>query len=550
MPEHGDRAGASVTGDALERGRNTAARSEWEESYSLLQSADAESELAAEDLELLALAAALLGHVEQTIDALQRAHHQFLDRGELRRAVRCGFWAGFNFFSQGEFAQGGGWLARITRLCEQIDADCAEHGYPLVAVAFQQVRLQGAYAQGEITARRAVDIGRRFADPDLLGLAQVLLGGALIRQERSSEGFAELDETMVGVLAGEMSPVVAGSVYCSLIQDCEEISEFGRVREWTEALTRWCDRQKGMVTFTGECLVHRATLKQLTGAWPEAVEEVALATKYAPNGLDRHVMGMALYRQGELHRVRGEFGPAADAYQGVGEWGHDPHPGLALLRLAEGKTEVAISAIKRALGELAERSRRAKLLPAAVEIMLAAGEIEQAKAASAELAEIAIVFGTPGLEAEAAQAQGAVLLAEGRPGEAMVPLRQAEGRWMNLGFPYNEGRLRVLIAEACRELGDHDTAKSETTIARQIFSRLGADPALDPVGGKRAAHGLTGREVEVLRLVAAGKTNQAIADDLYLAVKTVDRHLSNIFTKIGVTSRAAATAYAFRNELV
>jgi DNA-binding CsgD family transcriptional regulator len=552
MQEQGDAVPMpSTSGEvAIERGRDAAVRSEWEKVFTNLHAADADSLLAAEDLEFLAVAAVLLGQVEVAIDALQRAHQLFLDRGDLRRAVRCGFWVGFNFFSQGDYAQGGGWLARIIRLCEQIDSDCPEHGYPLVAVAYQQIRVQGAYADGEVAARRAIDFGRRFGDPDLLGLAQVLLGGALIRQERATEGLAMLDETMVGVLSGEMSAIVAGSVYCSMIQDCEEISEFRRVREWTEALTKWCDRQKGMVTFAGECLVHRATIKQHIGAWPEAVEEVALARNRASLGADRHVMGMALYRLGELHRVRGEFGPAIDAYQGVGEWGHDPHPGLALLRLAEGKTEVAVSAIRRALGELPERSRRAKLLPAAVEIMLAAGEINEAKEASDELAEIATVFATPGLEAEADQARGAVLLAEGRPGEAITPLRRAERRWMNLGFPYNEGRLRVLIAEACRALGDFETANSEMKTARQIFSRLGAAQVLDRLEGRRAAHGLTGREIEVLRLVAAGKTNQVIADELFLAVKTVDRHVSNIFAKIGVTSRAAATAYAFRNELV
>lgn len=534
---------------SLDRGRQAASSSEWEAAYRALSAADAESGLEAEDLEQLAVAAVLLGHVEVCIDALQRAHQHYVDRGDLHRAVRSGFWVGFNFFNKRDFAQGGGWLARINRLCEQIGPDCAEHGYPLIALAFQQIRMQGTYAAGEVTARRALDLGQRFGDPDLLALSQVLLGAALIRQEKATEGLAMLDETMVGILAGGASPVVAGTIYCSLIQDCQEISEFGRAREWTEALTKWCDLQKGMVTFAGECLVHRATIKQYAGAWPEAAEQIALATKTAPFGADRHVMGMALYRKGELHRVRGQFPAAEDAYQRASEWGTDPQPGLALLRLAQGKTDVAVSAIRRALGELSERSRRARLLPATVEVMLAAGEMAEAKDAAIELSQIAAIFGTPGLEAEAGQARGALLLAEGSPEKALASLRDAERRWMNLGFPYNEGLVRVLIAEACRALGDDETADAELDGAQQILSRLGAAPTFNRFAGK-SPDGLTVRELEVLRLVAEGKTNQVIADELFLAVKTVDRHVSNIFTKVGVSSRAAATAYAYQHDLV
>lgn len=555
MGQPGDTTGASSGPDGLigrGRAKSESERLDWERTYSALVDEDALSPLSVEDLEVLATSAHLLGHVDDCVEALQRAHQLYVDAGDLRGAVRCGFWLVFNLFNKGDYSQGGGWLARITGLCDQFDEECAECGYPQIATAYRQIRIEGDYAEGESTARGALDLARRFGDADLLGLAQMLLGGALVRQELTREGLATLDETTVGVLTGEMSPVVIGLVYCSLIVDCEEIFAFDRALEWTKALTRWCDQQKGMVTFAGECLVHRATLKQLQGDWVKAVDQMVMAEEMVPNGADnRLVIGMMWYRRGELYRVRGEFTAAEDAYQRADEWGMDPQPGLALLRLAQGKTQVAVSAIRRAVGELRERSRRVRLLPAMVEIMLSAGEVEAARDAAAELAESATVFGTPGLVAEANQADGAVLLAEGKPSDALLSLRDAGRLWIDMGFPHSEARLRVLIAEACEALGDEETARMELNTARQIFSRLGAGPDLDRLNPQQStSHGLSRRELEVLRLVAAGKTNQAIADELFISVKTVDRHVSNIFAKIGVSSRAAAGNYAHQHNLV
>ena len=379
-------------------------------------------------------------------------------------------------------------------------------------------------------------------------------GRALLAAGHVREGLTALDEAMVAVVAGEVSAAVAGMVYCSVIEACEEISELHRAHEWTAALSEWCDGQPGLVTFTGQCLVHRAAIRQLHGDWKEALDEAERACDRLADAPDRSATGAAMYRVGELHRCRGDDVAAEDAFRHAGEWGCDPQPGLALLWLGQGRTDSALAAITRALDESREPARRAKLLPAFVEVTLATGGVEAARRGADELATIAGGFGTAALAAEADLARGALLLAEGDGRAALISLREAATRWRDLDAPFDEARARVILAQACRAVGDAETATSELTAAGNVFERLGARPSqarvekLTRVGA--GAAGLSARELVVLRMLATGRTNRAIADELVLAVKTVDRHVSNIFTKIGVSSRAAATAYAYEHDLV
>lgn len=539
----------------LARGREAAGRLAWADAYTALSLADRSSPLAGEDLELLATAAYLLGRVEESLQALQRAQQIHAEGGDPRRAARCAFWLWFHLINQEELAQASGWLARANRLLEHEQQECAERGYMLIPVAFQHV-VAGDYTGAQRAAGRAAAIGRRAADADLVAFALVLHGRAMVREGRVGEGLALLDEAMVAVVAGELSPPVAGTVYCSMIDACQEISEWRRAHEWTAALTAWCEKQPDMITFTGQCLVHRAQILQLHGAWPQAVEEAKRAGERLVQGADRRVSGAAFYQQAEVYRVLGDFTAADDAYRQASRWGLEPQPGLALLRLAQGRTSAAAAAIRRVLAETSERFRRGKLLPAKVEIMLAVGDRPAARDAADELTGISERYDTPTLRAAAGAAHGAVLLAEGDARAAVVALRGAWQMWRELDAPYEAARVRVLVGLGCRALGDEEAAALDLDAARSVFAQLGAAPdlaRLERLDERKAAssrHGLTMRELQVLGLLAAGRTNHAIASDLVLAEKTVDRHVSNIYTKLGVSSRAAATAYAYRQGLL
>jgi DNA-binding NarL/FixJ family response regulator len=547
---------STVGGDgALARGREAAGRLAWADAYAGLSLADQSSSLAVEDLELLGTAAFLLGHVEDCLRALQRAQQLHAEAGESRRAARCALWLAFHLSGRGELAQAGGWLARANRLLEHEPPDCAERGHLLLPVAIQHITAGDNAAAQKLSAQAAA-IGRRAGDADLVALALHVQGRTLVRLGRVREAMAAFDEAMVAVVAGELSPVVVGTVYCSMLEACQEVLEWRRAREWTAALTAWCDSQPDMVTFSGRCLVHRAEILHLHGAWPQAVEEAKRAGERLAQGADSYAAGAAFYRQAEVHRVLGDFTAAEDAYQQASRWGLQPQPGLALLRLTQGRTDAAQAASRRLVAETIDRLGRAKVLPAQVEIMLAVGDLQAAGDAAGELTEIAERYDTLALRAVADHARGAVLLAQGDARAAVVALRGAWQAWRELEAPYEAARVRVLVGLGCRALGDEEASAMELEAARTVFAQLGAAPdlaRLEALAQREAAwkaHGLTQRELQVLRLVATGTTNHAIASQLFVAEKTVDRHVSNIFTKLGVSSRAAATAYAYQHRLL
>jgi DNA-binding NarL/FixJ family response regulator len=549
-------ASGRVGGDEeLARGREAGQRLAWRDAYTSLSVADESGSLVGKDLELLATAAYLLGDVDECRQALQRAHRAYVAAGDPRRAARCVFWVAFTLLLAGDLAPASGWLARAHRLLEPEQRECAEHGLLLLPAAVQ-ASAAGDYASAEAAAARAAEIGARVGDTDLLTLALHFQGRALVKDGRVREGRALLDEAMVAVVTGEVWPPVAGNIYCSMIDACQEISDLRRAHEWTTALATWWAKQPDMVTFTGQCLVHRAEIMQLHGAWPEALEETKRACERLAHAADKYATGAALYRQAELYRARGDFASAEDAYREASQWGHEAQPGLALFRLAEGKTEAAEASIRRVVDEATDRLRRAKLLPAHVEIMLAVGDVPAARDAAGELTEIADDYDTPALRAAAGQSLGAVLLADGDARSALGALRRAWDIWRELDAPYEAARVRVLIALGCRALGDEESAALELDAARRVFGELGAAPDVTRVEHltrkqtDAEGHGLTPRELQVLRLVATGKTNHAIAADLVLAEKTVDRHVTNIFAKLGVSSRAAATAYAYEHRLL
>jgi ATP/maltotriose-dependent transcriptional regulator MalT len=539
----------------VERGRALHAERAWSDAYEALSRADQMTRLEAEDLELLATSAYMLGRRDEYFGALERAHQAHLNAGEPLRATRCAFWVGMNLAQQGEMGRANGWLGRARRLVERERRECVEKGYLLMPLVFQQ-EASGDLDAAIATAAEAARIGERFGDRDLLALAGHQQGHVLITRGRSKEGLALLDEAMVAVTNGELSPIVSGIVYCGVILGCQAAYELRRAREWTATLAEWCEQQPDMVAFTGRCLVHRTEILRLQGAWVEALEEARRAGERCVEGKNQRAAGEAAYLQGDLHRLQGRFAAAEEAYREANQRGREPQPGLALLRLAQRDTGAAVAAIRRVLGETTQRPKRASLLPAFVEIMLAVGQVQEARSACLELDEIAADYQGGMLDAVVAYAVGAVDQADGNAEAALVMLRRASEAWQDFEAPYEAARARALVAQACRTLGDDDAAAMELDAASEAFAKLGAAPdiarieALAAPAASRDVRGLTPRELEVLRLVAAGQTNKAIAAELVLSERTVERHVSNLFVKLGVSSRAAATAFAYEHQLL
>jgi DNA-binding CsgD family transcriptional regulator len=535
--------------EELERGRRAYRNRSWKTARRSLARAEAVSQLSGEDLELLANAACMLGDGDEQVQALERAYHRYLEGGDEDDALRCAIWLGIHLMLAGSVGRAGGWLSRAERQLEQSDGDSPGRGYLLLPVAMRKEAagdLDGAID----AAREAAEIGERFRDPDLLAISRQAVGNFLIVGGRSDEGLGLLDEAMVAATAGELSPVPTGLVYCGAIEGCQEAYELERAREWTAALTGWCDQQPDMVAFTGRCLVHRAEIMQLEGAWDEALAEAERAR--GRPGMSGSGVALAHYRRGDLLRLRGEFAAAEEAYREASRCGREPQPGLALLRLAQRNAKAAAATIRRAVAEGTEPPRRVALLPAHVEIMLAVDAIEDARRGCAELEDLAEGYEGGMVRALAAHARGSFELANGDPQAALGPLRRAVEAWQEFGAPYEAARSRVLVALACQALGDGDAADLELDAARTVFAELGAEPDLERASRSGAAGkaGLTGRELEVLRLVAAGNTNRAIAGELVLSERTIDRHVSNIYAKLDVSSRAAATAYAYEHGLI
>ncbi len=528
-------------------------RGEWVAAHDAWSAADPDT-LAADELVDLATTAELLGEHDRAVVALQRAFATSHRAGDTPGAVRSLFQLSVGAASHGEMAVAAGWTSRGEGLVADLDEGALERGWVAFLQMFRALGT-GDLAAAAACADEAGAIGLRHGDPDLTALGVCSRGRLRLYAGSIAEGLALLDEAMVRVLSGEVvSPLVAGQVYCTAIEGCQEISDFTRVEEWTSALERWCAHQPGLLTFTGQCAVHRGQLMRLHGDWGPALAEFELAARrYQAVGAPDAV-GLSAYETGEVLRHRGDLAGADAAYARAADHGFDPQPGLALLFLARGQKDAALAAVERLLGEPGGPVQRCRILPAAVDVLLACGRVDLAREVSAELDAVAAGLGSEWLEAAAAHARGAIELTDGDPAGSLPYLRRAQQQWARTDDPYGRARARMLAGRALAAVGDSASGRRELEAARGLFRRLGAEPAADEVDALLAPAslpaGLTAREAEVLRLVASGRSNAQIAADLVLSEKTVARHLSNIFGKLDVGSRTAATAYAFEHGLV
>lgn len=528
----------------------------WTETYVQLSKADRHHALEPGELERLALAAYLTGRNTESFQILERAHQGYLDQAKTGKAVRCAFWLGLNFINAGESARGSGWIARGERLLsDQQNQDCAEKYLLLIPQALGEL-YAGHGAEAQKIFEKAASAGKQFRNADLMVLGSLGLGQSHIQQGKIAEGIKILDETMITMETEEVFPVVNGIVYCSIIESCRKVWDLKRAQEWTSALSRWCEAQPDIVPFRGECLVRKAEIYQFHGEWPRALEEIVDAC----NLLSRHpgdsAAGEAYYRQGELQRLAGDFEKAEKCFHEAAKRGRKPQPGLALLRLAQGLNDAAETSIRNTLEETKDPKRRVELLPALVNIMIAGKHSGKAHEAAKELCQIAVDFNVPYLLAICSHCRGAVFYAEGNMRQALEQLQKALKFWNALNLPYESACSRELKGLVYLELNDRDNAETELMAAKWTYEQLSAGPDFERVdrllndGHHPETYGLSLRELQVLRLVVSGKTNKSIADELFISERTVDRHMSNIFNKLGVSSRVEATAFALTNQML
>ena len=526
------------TGATIAAARNAYDARSWSRAYDLYATAE---DLDADDLDRHAVAAMMIGRTEEYFAIREQAYDYHLVRGELVGAAGAALWIGIQRMVTGDVGAGGGWLARAARHVEEDGTDSVPAAFLKVAGSLEAAGA-GDLDRATALTQEAVAAGRRLGSTDLVGLALHQEGLLLLDAGRAAEGLARLDEAMVELAAGGLSPMVTGIVYCGAITGCWTVYELQRAEEWTAAMTRWCAAQPELGNFTGECRVHRAEIDQLHGAWSEAR---AVLARVSTADVDPWAAGWAAYVRGGLDRLQGRYDDADDEYAAAGRLGCDPQPGLALLRLAQGSVQAAAAMVRRCLAESHPDTKRVEVAFAAVEILAQVGDTAGAAAACEELGRLAEKSRAAVVAAFHAQGRAILELADASPERALTEARAALRRWVEVRAPYQEARTRLLIADACRALDDLESADREVEAARRLLAELGAAD-----GTHAETEGvLSPRELEVLRLVTTGATNRAIADQLVLSERTVDRHVSNILGKLGVASRAAATAYAFEHRL-
>lgn len=539
--------------EVLAAARDAYRRRNWPDAYGLFTRAREASALAAEDLNALSDVAWWLGRVDESLETGEAAYRSHLVADRPRAAAMSALGMAISLFLRGDEAQGSGWISRAHRLLEGLP-EGPEHGYVCYVLEVEGGLAGDDWEAVASAARNVREIGRRHGDPNLVAAGILGEGRALVRLGQVARGMMLLDEAMLAVLTEDLAPEWAGDIYCHLMAACDELADLQRAREWTDATSRWLSQLPAAVLFTGICRVHRSQVLQVSGQWERAEQEAA---RVCEDLADLHVASVAEahYQVGDMRRLRGDLEGAEEAYRRARELGRDPQPGLALLYLAQGRKDAAEATIRAALHAVgSDRLARARLCAAQVEIGLAADALDAAQRSCDELEDSAARYQTSGLEASALHWRGAVVLAEGRPDEALPALRAACRRWHEVQAPYDAARACVLLGKAYQALGDRDAAASELASARETFDRLGATVdarAVAELFGQRSLPaGLTDREGEVLALVAAGRTNREVADELFLSEKTIGRHLSNIFTKLGVSTRTEAAAFAFEHRLV
>jgi tetratricopeptide (TPR) repeat protein len=470
------RAAARASEGSLAAGRDAVARHDWDMALESLSAADAAEPLEPGDLELLAEAALWADRHDASFAAGERAFQGYMRAGKRRRAAVVAVGLTIHCVARLDLAVAAGWYQKAQRLLED-EESAREHGYlALVTALFREA--QGDWDGVLDAADTILGIARREDDPDLEAVGLTFQGLVLSRRGDVAEGTKLLDEAMASAVGGGLSMLATGIVYCRMICACLDLLDYRRAAEWTDVVDR-CRATTGMGGFPGDCRTHRVAVLIKRGAWDAGEREALLACAEADT-FDRAHTGLASYELGEIRLRRGDLDGAEDDFKRAHELGFAPQPGMSLLRLARGDTAAARSSIETALRDPSlDHLARAQLLPSCVEITLAAGDDGAARAAVAELEEIAELYAMPALGAAASQARGELELATGNPDEAAARLQSAYRLWQTVEAPYESARSRAALADAYLKLGDLDSCSLELNAAISMFERLGALPDLE-----------------------------------------------------------------------
>lgn len=507
----------------------------------------------AHELDVLAESLFWQDRQAESLETWRRAYAAHIAAGDIERATHAVWRVFCEHFLLGEATVAGGWLERGRRHAADVPGSAAD-GFIAVACSMWA----GAGGDLELAAaeaRRARAIGVAAGDRDVTVLAMATEGRALVDLGRVEDGMSALDDAMVSLISEELGPLYTGWIYCLMLSTCHDVADLRRAADWSDAAMRWCDTLEHGQLYPGLCRVYRVELQVLRGSWTSAGAEAERACKEIV-AHHPHYAGEAFYVVGEIRRLTGDLEGAEAAYRRAEELGRDPQPGLADLRHAQGQPATAVRALRVTLQHgPSVPLRRAQVLASLARAELAIDDLEAARGRADKLGALAATSGGRWLSATAAAVSGEVSLAAGDVGDALVQLRRAMTLFIDLGMPFETARTRAALGLASREAGDEDAAARELETAMSSLRSLGAPVATVMVRGltdspRMAPAGLSAREIEVLRHVADGRTNREVGELLFISGHTVARHLSNIFAKLGVRSRAAATSYAHEHGLV
>ena len=529
--------------ELLRAARTAHVRRDWRVAYDAFVRAGEDTPLCTDDLDAMAVAAWRLGRGKESLRVAERVFAQ-LARTDPPSAAMKAVDLALAWLTRGDVNIGQGWMNRARRLLDGAP-EGTTHGYLAYLDALTAVMTGDAQALRQ-RVHELREMCGRLDSPAVTALCNVAEALAAIGDARMAEAYGLIDEAMLPVLADQVPIDWAGDIYCVVLNQCHRLADLPRMRAWTQSMERWCTDFAPSANYGGVCDVHRLQLMAGTDDYGRLEARLVGASRSLEE-VNSWAAGAGYYELGEVRRLRGDTDGAFAAFARARALGIEPQPGQALLRCRIGDSDTAWTELRVALaGE--DRLGRMRLLRGAVEVALARGGLDEAERHCAELESGAEAFGTPGFRAWAAHARGAILARREQHTAALERLEAALREYRTQQSRYETAQVYEWMAIAHRGLGEDDLAAADLATAESIYTQLGVEPA--QVCGSGSPGGLTRREIEILTRIASGATNKQVAEQIFISERTVGRHLANIFSKLGVSTRTAAVTWAYTNNVV